>query len=52
MGDPTNIPDLGPSPYSDMPNIEVTSNGVKKLLESVKPRKAAGPDDIPCRLLK
>ena len=49
--DAVNIPDLGPSPYPDMPNIEVMSNGVKRLLQNQNSHKAAGPDDIPCCLL-
>lgn len=41
--DAVNIPDLGPSPYPDMPNIEVMSNGVKRLLQNQNSHKAAGP---------
>jgi len=49
--DMQNLPDLGESPYPDMPNIEVTVQGVHKLLRNLNPRKACGPDNIPCRLL-
>ena len=35
-----------------MPNIEVTSKGVEKLLANLKPDKAAGPDQIQPRVLK
>ena len=49
--DLTNMPDLGDSPYPDMPDIIVTTNGVQKLLEKLNLRKAAGPDNTSCRLL-
>ena len=49
--DAENMPDLGESHHPDMPMIEVTANGVLKLLKGLNPRKAAGPDNIPCRLL-
>jgi len=35
-----------------MPNIEVTTNGIEKLLKDLKPGKAAGPDGIPTWILK
>jgi hypothetical protein len=49
--DTTNMPNLGPSPHPDMPDINISTNGIKKLLERLNPRKASGPDNIPCRLL-
>ena len=40
----------GPS-YPPMPDITIEQDGVEKLLEGVDPSKAAGPDQLPCRLL-
>ena len=50
--DLSNIPVLENSPHPSMPDILVEENGVKKLLQNLNPRKASGPDKIPCRLLK
>jgi len=44
--------DLGPSPFTDMTNINVTQAGVFKLLSGLKPHKAAGPDAMKPRVLK
>ena len=38
--------------YSMMPHIFVEPEGVKKLLSSLNPNKAAGPDRISSRVLK
>ena len=46
------MPDKGDSPYSPMEPINVTVEGVLKLLQNIKPHKATGPDSIPARLLK
>lgn len=35
-----------------MPDIDVTYNGVLKLLEELKPHSAPGPDAIPCIVLR
>ena len=35
-----------------IPNIEITSPGIKKLLETLNPHKAIGPDNIPGQFLK
>ncbi len=35
-----------------LPDIEITTNGVRKLLEQLNPSKAAGADCIPARILK
>ena len=35
-----------------MQNINITETGIKKLLNNLKPHKAAGPDKIPSRILK
>ena len=47
-----NIPNKGRSPYPNMPNIQVTEQGVHKLLKHIKPHKATGPDKIQGRFLK
>jgi len=41
----------GPN-YPDIPELEIQVGGVRKLLEGLNPSKAAGPDEIPARLLK
>ena len=46
------IPDKGQSPHRLMQNINITETGIKKLLNNLKPHKAAGPDKIPSRILK
>ncbi len=46
------IPDLGDSQYPPMDAIHVSLNGVIKLLKTLKPHTAAGPDGIPTMLLK
>jgi hypothetical protein len=50
--DYTNIPDLGDSPYPDMPPFTITSPGVEKLLAGLNPHKACGPDGLPPKILK
>lgn len=45
------IPPLD-KPTQIMPNITITEKGVEKLLSNLKADKAAGPDEIPPRLLK
>lgn len=47
-----NIPNKGRSPYPYMPKIQVTEQGVHKLLKHIKPHKATGPDKIQGRFLK
>ena len=42
--DTSYIPSKGPSEHSEMPSIDITTNGVEKLLAGLNPRKAAGPD--------
>ena len=44
--------DKGPSPYQPMENIMFTQPGVEKLLLNINPTKAAGPDELPARVLK
>ena len=35
-----------------MPDIEITENGITKLLQKLNPQKANGPDKIPIKILK
>ena len=46
------MPDKGPSSFPSMPQIEISTPGVKKLLDNLKPHKASGPDSIPPTVLK
>jgi len=46
------IPVLPGVSYPSMSDIVVEPYGVEKLLSKVKPSKASGPDEIPCRVLK
>ena len=46
------IPDKGPSPFPTMNNINITPNGITKLLQNIDPSKATGPDQISGRVLK
>ena len=50
--DDSPLPDLGTSNTPDAPNIQVGRNGVRKLLQGLKPHKATGPDEISSRFLK
>jgi len=46
------LPDLGKSPFQDAPQIQVTSNGVLKLMQGLNPHKATGPDSISSQFLR
>jgi hypothetical protein len=46
------MPDMGVSSTPEIPPIIIHHNGVMKLLTSLNPHKATGPDSIPGRLLK
>ena len=46
------IPHLHGPDYPTIPSLEVTPLGVTKLLKCINPKKAQGPDEIPCRILK
>ena len=35
-----------PSPYSQMPQIQISVKGIEKMLKSLNPHKAAGPDQF------
>ncbi|MEW8548097.1 MAG: reverse transcriptase family protein, partial [Candidatus Thiodiazotropha sp.] len=50
--DKSYLPTLGSSPYPNVPNFTIGTEGVKKLLEGLNPHKASGPDNIPTRFLK
>ena len=38
---------MGPSPYPDISELEITTAGVKKLLQNLDPSKSQGPDKSP-----
>ena len=40
--DTASIPELGPSPFKEMPSIKVSEAGVLKLSKDLKKRKASG----------
>jgi hypothetical protein len=46
-----NIKLSGPH-YPQIPDLVISEDGVRKLLEGLNPSKASGPDEIPARLLK
>ena len=50
--DITDIPKLPGPKFPDMPDLNISREGVEKLLTGINPSKASGPDLIPCRLLK
>ena len=50
--DCSNIPHKGQSPHPTMPNINLTKNGIIKLLQTINVHKFTGPDAILARLLK
>ncbi len=46
------IPPMSGGPYPKIDDLEITSNGIEKLLNRLVATKAPGPDCIPNRLLK
>lgn len=40
------------NPFPEIPPIHVHSDGVSQLLHNLKPREAAGPDNLPSYFLK
>ena len=50
--DKSSIPSPEGTPFPSMPEIEVTNEGVVKLLLKLNPNKASGPDLLPARVLK
>lgn len=49
-GDPT--PNLPGRPFPHIPPLTIGVEGVEKLLKGLNASKAAGPDEIPCRVLQ
>ena len=41
-----------PSPHPTMPDICISKEGIEKMLQNIKPDKAAGPDSLPATVLK
>ena len=50
--DSSPLPDLGQSPFPDAPHIQVTYNGVLKLLQGLYTHKATGPDLMTSQFLR
>ena len=50
--DKTSKPVPDGKPFPSMKDIQVTYEGVKKLLQKLNPGKASGPDLLPARILK
>ena len=50
--DTTSVPEIGPSLHPKMPVPSITVKGVQKLLATLNPNKAAGPDQLHPRFLK
>ena len=46
------VPDTNFSSVPVMPDLDISLNGILKLLKNLKPRKAAGPDQLKPLLLK
>ena len=49
---PGPLPDKDPSPHPTMPDICISKEGIEKMLQNIKPDKAAGPDSLPGTILK
>ena len=45
-------PTKGPSPHPTAPDIQISEDGVLKMLKGLNPNKACGPDKLPPTLLK
>ena len=50
--DTSNMPEIGEPMVPPMDHITITPDGVLKLLQEIKIRKATGPDMIPARILR
>ena len=46
------MPQINKQPYEEMPEIIISPAGVEKLLQSIDPSKATGPDNISNQALK
>ena len=51
-GGKTSITVQDGNPFPSMKNIQVTNEGITKLLQKLNPGKASGPDLLPARILK
>ena len=40
------------SPYPNIPNLDISTNGILKLLQTLDVNKSPGPDNIPPYILK
>ena len=49
--DQDQVPSPSGTPFPDIDAIQVTEEGVRKMLFKMNPRKATGPDSIPARIL-
>ena len=49
--DTTIMPNKGQNPHPTMPEIKINTNGEIKLLKSIDPHKATGPDNAPAHFL-
>ena len=52
MEDQATMPQPHGERFPRMPDLNITENGVLKLLEGLNPSKASGPDQVPARVLK
>ena len=50
--DTSSIPSKGPSLHNTMADIDITVNGVEKLLKALNPQNAVGPDKVSTWMLK
>ena len=51
--DTSHMPSLTEEPrLPSIGQLLISTNGVKKLLSNIDPKKACGPDEIPCRIMK
>ena len=48
----TEMPDCTGHPYPSIPDISISVDGIKSLLESLDVKKATGPDGVPGQILK
>ena len=46
------LPQMGESPFPDVQNIQVSPEGICKLLKDINVTKATGPDLVPARIMK
>ncbi len=50
--DTDNMPSISHQQFNSIQEIIFTQNGITKLLQQIRPGKAAGPDELPARVLK